>query len=295
MSRDQTSQARHRPNSLVTVVRWASVLPAAIVAVYVGKLIINVFLPWGLRAIIQPVPVAVLDVARALYSPVAFTWGGVKVAPSRKRSTGYFLVAAWFAFYAGAFVFSYAVHGGEIEPIAGLRGWLFVVFNVLAALGGMFSALLCTPSWADDDGRADTATGWNPESPSNHSEPERVSTRSAETTCDVGDALSRLIAGRASFAGTWRRRSPPGSRIVFFFADDSRITVASDGGFIHVTEEKPGDLEEQGFVFEGAHGSAGEPSPELRSLFLRLWTKASTDGQYNKAEWQELGRYLGVS
>lgn len=151
MTQQNMPESSHAWYSFLKASRWAAVVPAAIVGLYVGKLIINVFLPWGLRSIIQPVPEALLHVARALYSPVAFTWVGVQVAPSQKRLTGYVLTAAWVVFYIGALIYAYAAHGDEIELVSGTGDWLYVIFNGLASLGGVFIAFFCTPRWAGED------------------------------------------------------------------------------------------------------------------------------------------------
>jgi hypothetical protein len=109
------------------------------------------------------------------------------------------------------------------------------------------------------------------------------------------EEIAPLSGARIKFCGIWRRQSPVGCRVAFFLADGSRVTLASDGAVIYLSNEKPGDYERQGFVFDERHGSSPEPNAELRSLYLRLWTKATNQAEYEKSEWTELGRYLDMS
>lgn len=105
--------------------------------------------------------------------------------------------------------------------------------------------------------------------------------------------LDPLFSSRVVFCCLWERSSPPATRIVLDLSDGSVLTFACESSTISITNEPSIDLRQSGFVFRRGYRAAS--NDELRSLFLRLWTKATNGGTYEKKEWQELGRRIGVA
>ena len=112
-------------------------------------------------------------------------------------------------------------------------------------------------------------------------------TESASVEAAIFDEISRRLSQHLTTWSIWERSAPAASRIVLTLSDGSHVSFAADGAPIQIAAGAPSDLAEQGFVCRFV--DKVPENREARDLYFRLWTKATNDGEYNKAEWQELG------